>query len=511
MKTRNRIICSILFLLLLFSFSITTFAYNIGGGSFGEPESKTYSSVLFDLQKDSKFDASNYPYLTLDYFQSINNDTDKTNDVDYISVIQIGESTDKELFIYTYQPLEYVSEICASSINISVGLNSSDYKKYDLTLVSSEGVFKKYLVKNLVVSNTSERFYNISEIERPFNTFLDEQINNETIIDFKAHTVAQTWCCYYQNGDLVYEMEHLDVVEITPTLTDFIYLEDGFTLGNLINIKTASYAHYIAFNVENFNVDKIIDASITYKIIDTRYSETIFYTLNFESSRLSGTTYKNKNGEWVENPSSDDWSTIHYEISDDQIMSYKGKGLLGKKYTWDRIMSSSKFVNTVESQDCVWSPSAKETLLNSQFVFSFTETPVTIYDPVATYSDDCLWKLSDFYSRDGKKVAQVDILRLHFMSEGKTYNLGVVADTTTSDDTPGASGLGLADLDAYFEDFLSFIMLALFVIIFLVLLVYIKPVASMIGKGFGEIFGLIWSVITLPFQLIASLFDSKRR
>ena len=90
----------------------------------------SYTDVLYDLQKDSRFDVSNYPYLTYDYYQSLKTDNDATNDVDLLSVIQVAESVDKKLFVYTYQPLEYVSEIRASSINMSVGFNSSEYKKY---------------------------------------------------------------------------------------------------------------------------------------------------------------------------------------------------------------------------------------------------------------------------------------------------------------------------------------------------------------------------------------------
>ena len=472
----------------------------------------SYTDVLYDLQKDSTFKVANYPYLTYDRFLSLNSDSNKHNDVDHISVIQIAEGENNELFIYTYQPLENVSEICASSINMSVGFNSTQYKKYDLTLVSYNGVFKKYLVEDFTVSNNMERFYNISEIERPFNELFDKKISDETITDFKAHTVAQTWCCYYLNGNIVYEMEKLDVVEITPTLTDFGYLADGFRLSNLVGINTGCYAHFIAFNIDNYNVDKIIDASITYKIIDTKYSETINYTLNIESSRFVTTTYKSANGEWVTEPADSDWTTVDFEITDEQTMNYKGRGLLAKKYSWDRIMSANDFVNTLESQGCDLGSDTKQTLNNSQFVFSFTEKAVTISDPPPAYSDDGIWKLSDSYFREGTEVAQVDILRLHFMSEGKTYNLGVVGDTTSADDIPDFVGDGLANpFDDYLEGFWEFLLLIFLVIFILIFIVFFKPIINMVFRGVTEIFTLIYSTITLPFQLIASAFKNKRR
>lgn len=475
----------------------------------------TSSNVLDDLCKDENFDVANYPSLTYDRFQALNTDNIESNDVEHISVIQLAEGVDKELFIYTYQPLENVSEINASSINMSIGFNSKRYEKYDLTLVSSNGVFKKYLVTGFTVSNDAERFYNISEIERPFNTLYDEKINGGTITNYKSHSVGQTWCCYYLNGNLVYEMEKLDVVEITPTLTGYGYLADGFRLSNLVGVDTGCYAHFIAFNVDNYIVDKIIDASITYKIIDTLYSETINYTLNIESSRLVTTSYKNKNGEWVTNPSSDDWTTVNFEISNEQTMNYQGGGLLAKKYSWDRILTAKDFVNSLESQDCVLGSDAKQTLNYSQFVFSFTEKAVTISDPKPEYSNDGIWKLTDSYFREGTEVAQVDILRLKFMSEGKTYNLGVVSDTTSSDDIPDFIGDELADpsdyLKDYLEDFFKILLFVIFITIFLIFVIFFKPVFKMLFVGVKEIFSLISSTITLPFQLIASAFKSKRR
>ena len=50
-----------------------------------------YTSALTDLQKDSSFNIADYPDNAKDYS---------------IRFIQIAESTDKELFVYTYQPCQ---------------------------------------------------------------------------------------------------------------------------------------------------------------------------------------------------------------------------------------------------------------------------------------------------------------------------------------------------------------------------------------------------------------------
>ncbi|UKI52459.1 MAG: hypothetical protein L6V79_02950 [Clostridium sp.] len=52
-------------------------------------ESITYSEVLDDLKKDTSFKPENYPTKADDYS---------------LQIIQLAESTDKELFVYVYQP-----------------------------------------------------------------------------------------------------------------------------------------------------------------------------------------------------------------------------------------------------------------------------------------------------------------------------------------------------------------------------------------------------------------------
>ena len=145
------------------------------------------SDVMDDLSADSKFDVANYPLMSYDTFTAVNSDDINENNVDFIQVIQVGESEDGELFIYTYQPLNDVSDITASSITIATEESAikdmdtkndmTDFKKYDLECVSAEGSFKKYLVKDFEVGKGYYRYYCISEIERPFDTLLDEKIS----------------------------------------------------------------------------------------------------------------------------------------------------------------------------------------------------------------------------------------------------------------------------------------------------------------------------------------------
>ena len=100
----------------------------------------THSDVMDDLKEDSSFDVTKYPLMTYDHFSALNSDEDETNDVEFLSVIQIAESQEKELFVYTYQPLNDVSDITASSITFAT--SESAIKDMDLTEDTVD--FKKY-------------------------------------------------------------------------------------------------------------------------------------------------------------------------------------------------------------------------------------------------------------------------------------------------------------------------------------------------------------------------------
>ena len=69
-----------------------------------------YTNVLYDLQTDENFDASQYEVDNTDYS---------------LHVIQIAESNEKELFVYVYQPYTLDSNLKATSINISKGIDEN--------------------------------------------------------------------------------------------------------------------------------------------------------------------------------------------------------------------------------------------------------------------------------------------------------------------------------------------------------------------------------------------------
>ena len=111
-----------------------------------------YTNVLADLSKDETFNPNGYPANLDDYS---------------LSVIQIAESSDRELFIYVYQPCSPNSDLNATSINISKEIDDKlSYKNYTLTLLNSAGVFYKYKVDNFRVRQKVVNFIFIENASR---------------------------------------------------------------------------------------------------------------------------------------------------------------------------------------------------------------------------------------------------------------------------------------------------------------------------------------------------------
>ena len=102
--------------------------------------------VLRDLRRDKTFNEEEYKHIP-----------ESTS----ISVITVAESEGDQLFIYVYNPsMNALYNATYVRLSTSIGENYAP-EDYGLTLVSTSGVFQKYYVKNLVLKQYSQRFYDI--------------------------------------------------------------------------------------------------------------------------------------------------------------------------------------------------------------------------------------------------------------------------------------------------------------------------------------------------------------
>ena len=369
-----------------------------GGGVSVYASASEYTNVLTDLKSDKTFDASSYP--------------EKVND-ESINVIQIGESENRELFIYTYQPSGQFADLKATSISISRTLGDN-WRDYDLTFLNSNGVFFKYEVKYFDVSTDPVRYYDITTIwERTVAVS-----GNDITAKGKAHEVAQRWeATTNADGTVFYEMEHSEVALIKDYKTGFRRFSNGTSWG----MTSSCDAHYIAFNSDHA-IDELIEADVTFK---TQYYHT----------SISGTELQ---------PEQPHTLTVKGECK----AQNKPIGAFGQSYEWKQIQTAKEFV--AESGD-KFSEEEQAELLKYQWVLNFYETDyggdnVTVSLGLLLINNPATWLMgiagilgSSFY---GTVVSDVSVLRLNFVYAGKSYNLGVVMDKVTGSQRPTGTVTG---------------------------------------------------------------------
>lgn len=427
--------------------------------------------VLEELSGDPNFNPEDYPDDPEDFS---------------LKVIQIGEDEDKNLYLYVYQPSHNSIDLLGLSVSISYGFSSNGAnlspQMYDLELVSTSGVFDKYLVKDFAESTGSntqgQRYYNIVAIYREFNSVIDSSIDfGET--DEIGYSVGQQWYAYDVNNSVSYEMNTFETLDVTINFIGFSEFNNGFHWENLIMSQIdQGYVWFAAFNLEDYAALHIYNADISFRV------RTVEIFTQFLAP--TETTY----GEWEDKV---------ITLTDADVMSHQGDGLWAREYSWNRIQTSSDFISTVENNKASISDEAKNKIQESQWVFSFYET-------------EYLWQASMASNSTYEKYSEVEefaILRIKFMDTNqKIFDLGVVSDKVTADSIPDISG-GLKDIEDImndisdlFERVIMIIGIILLVVIVIALLGFVTPVSNILKF----IFKAIVFVITLPFRIIKGLF-----
>ena len=209
---------NIMRIVIFFFVAVLLFAA-VWGGLMAAPTayaaSTSYSDVLDDLHKDENFSPSAYPAVADDYS---------------LQVIQVAESADNELFVYVYQPSGQAKDLRASSINIALVPREdiSDVKNYKLRLLSSDGVFYKYLVEGLTVSTAGTRYYTTTTIYRPFDETIDEGADHGNEITEVDYKVAKEYCFSTINGEPFCRVLDIETIEKTDKFVVLVRKSNGF-------------------------------------------------------------------------------------------------------------------------------------------------------------------------------------------------------------------------------------------------------------------------------------------
>lgn len=420
----NLMIILIAFLTLAI-FLLSSISYIV----FAEYSSK-YTSVEEDLLQDSSFNLDAYPTINGDYS---------------LQVIQIAESNEKELFVYVYQPSSYISDLRATSINISTGINENvKYVNYTLDYIDSYNTIYKYKVNDLVVKNDALRYYDITSIFRKWSIVLDEETGNDNEVNEVSYAVSKLFTASTVNGEVSYTCIESETVEITNKYVGFIRYLNGFWL-----YSDSCDSHFVAFSTD-YQIDKLMEADLTYIA---------------EIGSGSPAT-----GSW----NVDNTETIIKTIYADEEVTSDITGPFGHTYTWNRIESASEFIETEDLTE-----DAKNNLQNMQWVLRFAETDYTEYNGM----------FNPHY--EATRISEVTILRLKFESNGVVYNLGVIDNKQSGDDVPDNNQ---SSPPWWFWLILFCVILIILCAIFPIVFTIIVNILEWLLKG-------IWWLITLPFKI----------
>ena len=410
---------------------------------------KTASGVLEDLSKDVSFNTENYPSNAKDYS---------------LSVMQLAESTDKELFIYVYQPSG--DKVRASSINISTTINDDiSFFNYSLELLNFEGTLFKYKVTNFEVKKDPVRYYAISSIYRPFDAGIgDEKSGNNTINEVN-YAVNRQYCFGEINGKPYVSCVDIETIVITDKFVGFVRYKDGFKL-----YVGACDSHFVAFNTDK-PIDKLLEADVYY----TSQSYSWLFAIGVGQNETFG-------------EKKDNYAYLKYT---DKV-EHTGDGFFAGTYKWDRIQTVDDFING-ENRENVYhgavldvkvssklTDEALNELKGKKWVLRFIETAYSLSGGA-----------NGSTSTKSTLIGNVTILRLKFETDGITYNLGVIdnkqtgsAEPSNSTDIkvePNATGKGI-----------------LYLILFVLLLVILAPLLPYVLNA-------IIFIVSLPIKLVSEI------
>lgn len=353
------------------------------------------NEVLADLGKDETFNIEDYP-------------EDKSDAT--LTLVQLAESEDKQLFAYIYSPSgRDATEIRFSS---SIGENFAP-KDYSLTFRAASGGIRKYVVADFEVKDDIVRYYDVVQISRAWDEDVDESPEGENKASTVPYKVANLWTACTFNGTVMYTKKEQTVVTITSKYCGFLRYKKGFYLLTGKQVES----HYVAFSTD-MDIDRLIDVSMTY--VKQEYHEKYrsdyhFYTGETEYTREK--TYKTEP------------ETVELDIDEKKTSPYFSGGIFYRSHKWKRIQDIEEFVKTEDLTD-----EERNLVKDKQWLLRFCETEYqygTISSSGGTLDS---WTESNW---DGTEISEVTLLKMTFETDGKAYTLGVVDNKQTEGKTPG--------------------------------------------------------------------------
>ncbi len=424
-----------------------------------------YSDVLDDLKVDSSFSADNYPSKIDDYS---------------ISLITIAEGKNNDVYAYVYQPSGKVKDYKASSINVSTSINDAiSYYNYKLEFCNSYGVFYKYKITDLTVTQDNIRYYNITSIYRPFDEQVDEQASGGNTITEVPFAVNRQYAFGTVDGKPYVECIEIETIVVTDKFVGFVRYENGFTL-----LPTACDSHFVAFNTDK-PMDKLLEADVYYTsrhCVFTQYSIIDTDNISFDEGK-------------------DEYAYLKYTDSVEH-----SKGWFAKTYKWDRIQTVDDFIAGENRKtiyegaiidvgtDSAISDDALSELKGKKWVLRFAETSY-LYNHPAPFTNSYQFTI----------VADVTILRLKFETDGVVYNLGVIDNKQSGSNDPINDTDIEVDVNPEIKESLKKNFKWLLILLCIVIaIIALAPLLPYLIKG------IVW-LFTYPLKRVGESFENYHK
>lgn len=358
---------------------------------------------------------------------------------------------------------------------------------YELESISETDTIVKYYVVDFALSSNPIRYYNISAIYRRLVTGERYEEADGAVKNAKAFTVGQLYRVETKENTVVYSRQDQGVELVENPHVGYVEVDGGYHYNYWANLlgpgalfyeatwENKVHLHYIAFSPTQYQIDDLFSADVTYRTqekqghqgVDTwdKYVEssgplsdrqyvTLYADETAKADKLNGTF------NWP-------WSTT-------------------TEVAFQRILPVEEMLSNT---DVSFSQAEQDALKKCEWGLFFLETGWQRNSSAA--SATIRWT----------DVSEVSILRLEFISEGVTYNVGVVSDIVTGSPSPG----GVASFSGGCSKMNW--KTILWLIGGIVLAIILSPVLPYIVRF------LIW-VISFPVKAIASstkMIKSARR
>ena len=366
------------------------------------------------------------------------------------------------------------------------------YEVFNLKLVSTSGVFDKYVVLGLEIKDIVIRAYRITEIFRAFNADIDEEATGDNTITQIACPVGQEWYALTENGKVRYIVNETEYITITSKHVGFIRYLDG---GLWVWSKDMTDSHYVAFSTDK-QMDNLYEAELVYSY--DKYTR--FCSTNpFDSADRLTLQATAENVHKTLNKYEDSVNVDNILFNDD--------------YSYNRIQRVEEF-KAKESEK--FTEGTEESLDGKQWVLRFFESDYSyMYNYVSSDVPGLAYSME---TTSWTTVRDVGLLRLTYEYGGKVYDMGVVDNLTQGDEVPDNEN----PYEPEYPDWLGKIK----DLIITCILIFGACIILSVIPGIGAIFGLVFSVILkgvglgfkglfwfigLPFRLIGKLFKRKKR